>query len=157
MIMTDPFSSAREAFIKMPDLKGRLLLISPNDSGERETNLRGQTGTYVYIVTDTAVLDGEVSEMVDEVPMVLEGFQFAGEAVTNQLMPALKRFQRNEPGAMVLGRLDQKDNSFNTKTWILMEPTDEDKALARKYLADVEAAKKAAKPVDPFAVADASA
>jgi hypothetical protein len=155
--MTDPFSSAREAFLKMPDLEGRLLLISPTDQGERETNLPRQTGTYVYVVTDTVVLDGEITEMVDEVPMTLEGFQFAGEAVTNQLMPALKRFQRKETGAMVLGRLGTKPNSYNTKTWVLQEPTDEDKALARKHLADVAAKAAAVKPKDPFAAADASA
>jgi hypothetical protein len=153
MTMTDPFSSAREAYVKMDDVQGRLLLITAQDSGERESNLpRAKEGDmYVYVVTDTVVLDGEINEMVDEIPMVLEGFQFSGEAVTNQLLPAVKKFQRGDGNGLVLGRLGTKDNKFKTKTWILAEPTDEDKAKARKYLADVEARKAASVPADPFA------
>lgn len=156
--MTDPFSSAREAFIKMDDVEGRLLLITVQDSGERESNLPGAKAgdTYTYIVTDTVVLDGEITEMVDEVPMELEGFQFSGEAITGQLLPALKKVQNGTGTGMVLNRLGTKPNRYKTKTWVLQEPTEEDKELARKYLADVEARKAATKPKDPFAAAAAA-
>lgn len=147
--MTDPFSSAREAFVKMDDLEGRLVLITPTDSGERQSTLKGakESDTYVYIVSDTVVLDGEISDMIDEVPSVLEDFQWSGQAVTGQLLPQLKK------KGMVLGRLGTKPNSWKTKTWVLQEPTDEDKVLARKWLADEEARKAAATPDDPFAAA----
>jgi len=101
--MTDPFSSARDAFIKQEHVMGRLLLISPLSSGERESNLPGSQGkTYTYIETDTVVLDGPVDDMVDEVPMQLEGFQYSGQAITAQLMPAVRK------STMILGRLGQK-------------------------------------------------
>lgn len=153
--MTDPFSSAREAFVKMDDVEGRLLLITATDSGERQSNLpKAKDGEmYTYVVTDTVVLDGEISEMIDEVPTVLEGFQFSGQAVTGQLLPAVKKYQSGNGTGMVLGRLGTKGNQWKTQTWVIQEPTDEDKAVARKYLADVAARKAAAKPEDPFAAA----
>lgn len=156
--MTDPFSTAREAFVKMDDVEGRLLLITVQDSGERESTLpKAKEGdTYTYIVTDSVVLDGELTEMIDEIPMELEGFQFSGEAITGQLLPALKKVQNGTGNGLVLNRLGTKGNKWKTKTWILTEPTDEDKALAREYLTTVEARKKATTPSDPFAQAAAA-
>lgn len=154
--MTDPFSTAREAFVKMDDVEGRLLLIQVLDSGERQSNLpKAKEGdTYVYVVTDTVVLDGDLTEMIDEVPMELEGFQFSGQAVTGQLLPHLKKHQRGEGSkGLVLNRLGSKGNSYKTKTWVLLEPSKADMEIARKYLADVEARKAATKPKDPFAAA----
>lgn len=150
--MTDPFSTARAAFVKMDDVEGRLLLITVISSGERESNLPGSKAgdTYTYIVTDTVVLDGEVSDMIEEVPTTLEDFQFSGEAVTGQLAPALRKDVK-----MVLGRLGTKPNKFKTKTWILNEPTEEDILVARKYLEEEKARKASAKPKDPFAAAAA--
>jgi len=145
--MTDPFSSARDAFIKQEHVTGRLLLISPLSSGERESNLPGSQGkTYTYIETDTVVLDGPVDDMVDEVPMQLEGFQYSGQAITAQLMPAVRK------STMILGRLGQKPSATKGfgDAWVLLEPTDADKAAARKYLADEAARQAAATPVDPF-------
>jgi hypothetical protein len=145
--MTDPFSSARDAFIKQEHVKDRLLLISPLSSGERESTLpKQQDQTYTYIVTDTAVLDGAVDDMIDEVPMVLEGFQYSGQAITAQLLPAVRK------STMVLGRLGKKPSATKGfgDAWVLLEPTEEDKAVARKYLADEAARKANATPVDPF-------
>lgn len=152
--MTDPFSTAREAFVKMDDVEGRLLLITVTDSGERESNLpQSKEGdTYAYVVTDTVVLDGDVSEMLDEIPTVLEDFQFSGQAVTGQLLPALKKRNAGKGTGMVLGRLGTKPNKFKTKTWVIQAPTDADAVVARKWLADEEKRQAAAKPVDPFAV-----
>lgn len=154
--MTDPFSSARAAFVKMDDVEGRLLLITVSESGERESNLPGakQGDTYTYVVSDTVVLDGEITDMIDEVPMVLEDFQFSGEAVTGQLMGPLKKLKAGKGNGMVLGRLGTKPNKFKTQTWVLQEPTDEDKAVARKYLADEAERKAKETPADPFAAAN---
>jgi hypothetical protein len=156
MTMTDPFSSAREAFVKMDDVEGRLLLITVLDSGERESTLRGakEGETYTFVETDTVVLDGDVTEMIDEVPMVLEGFQFSGQAVTGQLVPQLKKKNAGTGTGLVLGRLGTKPNQFKTKTWILQEPTDSDKAVARKYLAEEQERRAKAEPTDPFAAAN---
>ena len=156
--MTDPFSTAREAFIKMDHVEGRLLLIQVRESGERESTLPGakQGDTYTFVETDTVVLDGEIDEMIDQVPMELDGFQFSGEAITGQLLPALKKMQKGDGTGLLLNRLGTKGNKWKTKTWVLQEPSEEDKVVARKYLADVQARKAAEKPKDPFAAATAA-
>jgi hypothetical protein len=153
--MTDPFSTAREAFVKMDDVEGRLLLITVTDCGERESTLKGakEGETYTYIVTDTVVLDGDVTEMIEEVPTLLEDFQFSGQAVTGQLLPALKKRNMGKGTGMVLGRLGTKPNSWKTKTWVIQAPTDADAVVARKWLAEEEKRQASAKPVDPFAAA----
>lgn len=156
--MTDPFSTAREAFVKMEHVEGRLLLIQVLDSGERESTLpKAKEGdTYTFVETDTVVLDGEIDDMIDEVPMELDGFQFSGEAITGQLLPALKKMNAGKGNGLVLNRLGTKGNKWKTKTWVLLEPTEEDKELARKYLADKAKREAAAKPKDPFAAAAAA-
>lgn len=156
--MTDPFNSAREAFVKMDHVEGRLLLIQVRESGERESTLPGakQGDTYTFVETDTVVLDGEIDEMIDEIPMELDGFQFSGEAITGQLLPALKKMQAGTGTGLLLNRLGTKPNKWKTKTWVLTEPTEEDKAIARKYLAEKAKREAAAKPKDPFAAATAA-
>lgn len=156
--MTDPFNSAREAFVKMDHVAGRLLLIQVRESGERESTLpKAKDGDmYTFVETDTVVLDGEIDEMIDEVPMELDGFQFSGEAITGQLLPALKKYQAGTGTGLLLNRLGTKGNKWKTKTWVLLEPTEADKELARKYLADKAARQAAAKPKDPFAAAAAA-
>jgi hypothetical protein len=148
--MTDPFSTARDAFIKQEHVVGRLLLITPTDSGTRQSNLPGQTDReYTFIVTDTVVLDGDVDDMVDEVPLLLEDFQYSGQAITAQLSPALRK------KGMVLGRLGQKPSQTKGfgPAWVLAEPTEADKVVARDYLAEQAKRVAADKPSDPFATA----
>lgn len=151
--MTDPFSTAREAFVKMDDVEGRLLLITVTDSGERQSTLKNAKDgeMYAYIVTDTVVLDGDVTEMIEEVPTLLEDFQFSGQAVTGQLLPALKKRNAGTGTGMVLGRLGTKGNAWKTKTWVIQAPTDADAVVARKWLAEEEKRQAAKKPSDPFA------
>lgn len=153
--MTDPFSSAREAFVKMDDVEGRLLLMTLTDSGERESNLpKAKEGdVYTWVEADVVVLDGDVTEMVDEVPMVLEAFQFSGQAVTGQLMPYLKKLRAGTGNGIVLGRLGTKPNKWKTKTWVIQEPTEDDKVIARQYLAAEQERKAKEEPKDPFAAA----
>jgi len=141
--MSDPFTSAREAFVKMEDILGRLVLVIPTSAGERESNVKGQAGQmYTYVETDTVVLDGDVTDMIDEVPTVLEGFQFSGQTVTGQLLPTLRKQGK------YLGRVAQKPSQYKTQMWVLAEPTEGDKAVAREYLAGRV-------PVnDPFASAE---
>lgn len=137
--MTDPFSDARDAFIKSEDLLGRLLLITPLSKGERESTLPGSAGKlYEFVETTTVVLDGKVTDMIEAVPLVLEGQQYTGGTLTGQLLPKLAKH------GMVLGRLDQepsKTKSFGPM-WILRPPTGDDRQMARDYLA--------AHPADPF-------
>jgi hypothetical protein len=61
-------------------------------------------------------------------------------------MPALRK------GTRVLGRLGQKPSATKGfgPAWVLMEPTEEDKDVARKYIDDEKARQASVKPVDPF-------
>lgn len=155
--MTDPFSVANDAFVKMDHVLGRLLLIQVTGSGERESNLKGAKAgdMYTFVETDTVVLDGEIDDMIDSIPMELDGFQFSGETVTGQLLPALRKMEAGKGNGLLLNRLGQKPNQFKTLSWVLQDVTEEDKAIARKYLADKAAREAAAKPKDPFAAAAA--
>jgi hypothetical protein len=143
----DPFDDARAGFVKMDDVTGRLLLISCTDSGERQSTQKGakEGEMYTYIVADVAVLDGEVTETVEEVPTLLEDFQLSGATLVGQLQPKLKKFLKGTGNGVVLGRLTQKPSSFKTPMWVLDAPTDKDKVVARKYIAEHPKVE-----VDPF-------
>lgn len=149
MTEPDPFDEAHEGFLKMDDLLGRLLLITVMESGERESNLPNskEGASYVWVETDTVVLDGDITDMIDEVPCTLEAFQFSGQRITGQLLAPLKKKLRGAGTGLVLGRLAQvKAVKFKTLAWTLDAPTDADKVLARDYIAN---APKVA-PADPW-------
>lgn len=138
MASTDPFDDVRDAFVKPEHLVDRLLLVLPLSQGERDSKMNAGK-VYKFVETTTVVLDGEPDEMVDTVPMVLEGFQFAGQTITGQLIPKIRT------GRWSLGRLAKvpsQTKGFND-AWILLAPTDEDKVIAKKYLAENP-------PPDPF-------
>lgn len=126
----DAFDDARTGFIKAEDLVGRLCLIKPISVGERESTQPGSLGKmYPYVETDTIVLDGEPGDLIDEVPMVVEGFQWSGARVVGLLQPKVRS------GRLVLGRLAAVKVKGRNDAWELQPPTDEDKKVAREYLA----------------------
>jgi hypothetical protein len=134
MTSPDPFADANDAFLKVENLLDRLLLVTPNGrSGQRESTLPGQAGKmYDWVETTTVVLDGEPDDLVTEIPLVLDGFQYAGKGLTGQLLPKVPTRQP------VLGRLGTKPSATKGfgPMWILLPPTEADKVVARKYLAD---------------------
>lgn len=147
MSEVDPFDEAHEGFVKSDDLLGRLLLVTVQESGERESTIKGAKAgdMYVYVETDTVVLDGDVTDLIESVPCSLGGFQFSGQRITAQLLPPLKKKLRGAGNGIVLGRLTQvKSQSFTTMAWVLSAPTDADKAIARNYIANAPA------PADPW-------
>jgi hypothetical protein len=137
----DPFADANDAFVKVEHLKGRLVLVTPLEIGQRASTMRGQEGKmYDYVETETVVLDGETTDLFPTIPFVIDGFQWSGAAVVPQLKPKIAS------GRPVLGRAGGKPSA--TKGFgdanILTAPTDEDKAVAREYIASK------AKSADPF-------
>ena len=108
---------------------GRLLLIKPLASGERESTLQGQQGKlYPWVECDIAILDGPPSEIIEEVPFVYEGFQFSGATLTGILLPKLRT------GGTVLGRASaHKSKGFNTLGWGLEKPTPADFEMAKAF------------------------
>lgn len=133
MAGTDPFDDARPGWVKQDDLEGRLVLIKSIETGERESTMAGQQGRmYEYIVTDTIVLDGEETELMDSIPFKLEAFQWAGQRVTGTLKPKIRS------GRMTLGRVAKVKVKGRSDAWELQEPTEGDKQTARDYLASVQ-------------------
>lgn len=133
----DPFSDARSGFVKLDDMLGRLLLIVPKSIEMRASTLAGNQGKqYESITADVIILDGAITDMIDEIPFTLDDTFVAGGVLVPQLKPKIRT------GGMVLGRLGEQPSKTNPKVmaWVLREPTEEDKVLARPaasaYLAD---------------------
>lgn len=123
----DPFEDVTSGFVKMDDLEDRLLLIAPKELKEMPSTIKGATAgsTYVAVVSDVVVLDGALTETIDEVPFTLEEFHLAGQVIEGQLRGAVRK------GTMKLGRLIKTASQYKTSRWELRPATDEDKALAR--------------------------
>lgn len=106
--------------IKWDDLNGRLLLVTPNEVVDEITTNYGATSA---IRADIVVLDGPEApeEIIDTLifPKVLQS-QVRKNAGT---------------GRMNLGRLGQGTKKpGQSAPWMLADPTDDDKAVARSYI-----------------------
>lgn len=136
----DPFSDARSGFVRLDDMEGRLLLVVPLSVEQRDSTLPGQSGKkYDSITADVIVLDGDTTDMIEEIPFTIEGTFLSGQVLTAQLKAKVGK-------GMVLGRLGKQ--KARTKgfgdAWVLNAPTDADKKLARP------AAKAYQEENDPF-------
>lgn len=106
--------------IQWEDINGRLLLITPHSV---ENEIKTAYGDTSAVRADVVILDGPDSpvEYNDTLifPRVLQG-QVRGNAGT---------------GRMNLGRLGQGNKKpGQSPPWMLGDPTDADKAIARDYL-----------------------
>jgi hypothetical protein len=139
----DPFDDARDSFVKLDDVNGRLLLITSLSTGERPSTLPGQQGKmYDWVETTTVVLDGEITDLIETVPLVLDGFQFSGANIMRLLKPKIRTRR------MTLGRLGKKPSQTRGfgDAWSLRPGTDADKDLAKRWIA----AHPAPAEPDPF-------
>jgi hypothetical protein len=131
--VADPFASP-SAGVKITEYKGRLMLVTPL---EYVTGISTKFGESDAVDADVVILDGEEKgERLDNVRI----FQGA-------LIGVLKGRIGKQVG-MVLGRLGTVPNKKDTEgkpVWVLEQPTEDDKQVARDYLA------AATKPKDPFA------
>lgn len=123
--MTDAFSSPSEASsgIKITDFKGRLLLVTPTEYVE---NITTSFGDKDAVRADIAVLDGPDAGSTHDSILIFQG------TIIGQTKNRIGK-------GMVLGRLGQKAASkpgYNP-AWILEDPTDEDKTVARAHLAGI--------------------
>lgn len=123
---TDPFASPSETGPKITDYKGSLMLLTPTS---HETGVTTPYGEADPVVTDMVVLDGPALEGGDP-----EEFS-AVYVFQGRLIGALK----GKVGkGMVLGRLGQAapTTKGHSPSWVLEDPTDEDRVKARAYLAE---------------------
>lgn len=128
MASQDPFSDATSGFVKLEDLMGRLVLVVPQSIETRASTLPGSIGKqYESVTCDVIVLDGEVTEKIEEVPATLESVFFSGQVVVGQLKPKVKNH------GMVLGRLGQQPSQTKGfgPAWVLNPPEEKDKKVAR--------------------------
>lgn len=152
----DPFSGPAPQQARGPrlrDIYGRLLLLVPHKLEQGVPN-RLQAGTTQDRMTvDVIVLDGGpvqyggkpeatppvAHDKTAQVPHKTAGMYVSSAGLISQCRDALARRAQGQPG-MVLGRLgvgNAKEPGQNAP-WLLTPPTDQDKAIARQYLAGVD-------------------
>lgn len=119
--MSDSFSGPGSALgIQWADYKGALLLFTVK---EIETGISTQFGTSDAVRVSINVLDGSN-----------EGDGFADVLVFPKV---LQGQLRGSVGGRVLGRLGQGEKkSGQNAPWKLEDPTEDDKTLARKWIAE---------------------
>jgi hypothetical protein len=139
MSQRDEFDSAG-AYVAVKDLLGELVLFSPTEHVEE---VQTDFGTKDAVLTDLVVItaEGGPAEYTDV--MIFQG----------SLIGQLKR--KIAGSKKLLGRIDKGEaKKGQNAPYILTAPSDEDKQLARDYLAGrvVAAAVPLTKAEDPFAV-----
>lgn len=152
----DPFSGPAPQAPRGPrlrDLYGRLLLIIPIKLETGIPNRLGKPGdTQDRMTADVIVLDGgpiafggkpEAMPPVPHdktatVPHKTDRQYISSTGLISQSRLALAKRAQGQPG-MVLGRLTKgAATEKGEPPWLLTDPTDADKALARQYLAQVD-------------------
>lgn len=129
--MSDMFDGPASG-AKITTFEGMLLLLSPSEYRE---GIATSFGPADAVVTEIAVLDGGYAGEKHGGVMVFQ------KALMGQLRPKVGT------GRMVLGRLGRGvAKTGQSAPWILQDPTDADKTLARQHLA----AKAAAEDTPPF-------
>jgi hypothetical protein len=137
----DPFASAKATFAGIADVRDCLVLVYPL---EHLTGLKStmNSETYDAVVCDVVILDGAPAESLDvtELPHRHPKMRINGSAVVPQLTP----YVDPKGGRMVLGRVQgyfsdkyakKGGKQGGTEGFKLLEPTEEDKVVARRYLA----------------------
>lgn len=160
--MTDPFATSTVApgpndqdefdapggFVRAEHLVGCLLLITCTGPHGKRPSTTQAGKEYDWVQVDTVVLAGEPNRdkvPAGPLPLKLDGMQFSGSAIVPDLRGKIGK-ERNK----VLGRMIEFPSKANPRVpgYRLVEPNDEDRALARDYLARERAR---AATADPFA------
>lgn len=143
--MTDPFAGPApipSTFPVVESFRGRLVLISPKSQKTVPNNLGNPGDMQEQVTADITVVDGQ-----GPVPLfknraatgqTLPGPDFPGtylsqQVIVTQLQDALRTH------GMVLGRIDTKTPgtmAVRGNPWGIIAPTEEDKNIARAFLAN---------------------
>lgn len=117
---TDPFDDAAPSTkIALKDYKGKLFLVWGKDYHESVQTKHGEKDA---VTVDVAVIspDGKGE--------LLKGAMFFGARLVGRL-------RKRIDGKPILGRVEQVPTDKGNPAWDLGEPSEKDKAAARKYLA----------------------
>lgn len=165
----DPFGAPapQSDRARVRDCAGRLLLIMPKkvETVRNSLDRKNPDATQDRMTADIVILDGgpilyggnpearqnpKAHDRTHDVPWKMTGSYVSNVGLVSQCRDALHEHLRAKSGqppkgpTMVLGRLYQGPAGENPEgPWLLAAPSDEDKALARSWLA--------ANPRDPFA------
>lgn len=135
----DPFSTST-GLVNIQDHLGCLLLVTPTEKIVKKTKFKPEGQETVK--ADFVVLDGPEAGLVEESVLIFNA----------PLVGALeRRIGRQQP--QLLGRLENAPNPNNPKQpmWVFGNPTEEDKALARRWIAE-QAAGATTEENDPYAL-----
>lgn len=152
----DPFSAPAPQAPRGPrlrDLYGRLLLLVPTKLEIGVPNRLQPGTTQDRMTADVIVLDGGPiafggkpeetppipHDKTAQVPHKTPAMFISATGLHSQCREALAKRAQGQPG-MVLGRLGvgTKKEAGQNAPWLLSLPTEQDKALARQYLAQVD-------------------
>lgn len=145
--MTDPFAAPAaipSSFPTVASFRGRLVLIRPLGQQTVPNNLGAPGSTQERVTADITVVDGlgPVPQMKGNPPtptgQMFPGPDFPGvyvqsEVIVKQLADALSS------RGMVLARIDTRNpgtQPMKGNPWGLMDPTEDDKQIARNFLAN---------------------
>lgn len=124
--MSDQFDSPSSG-ARITDFEGALLLIKPT---KKEEEIPTAFGPADAVVADVVVLDGQHAN-----PDPYTDVYVFQKALQGQLKAKVGT------GRYVLGRLGKGvAKAGQSAPWLLLDPTEQDKATARTYLATVEQA-----------------
>ncbi len=133
--MSDPFASGGSSGVNITDFEGKLLLVYGTEYLSGEDAIQTEYGEKDVVVADIVVLDGDDTEEHSGV------YIFQGK-----LIGVLKRHVGKRPYLGRLGKGEASKKGYQ-KPWAFLDPSDADKAVARKFIEE-----RAAQAEDPFAV-----
>ena len=149
----DPFSDPGSAssFPAMKQLRGRVLIVHPTKLEAGLPNTLQPGTTYDRMTADVIVLDGDpITGRLDDddnetpfdeplvPPFKLESMFISGAKLITECKGKLPRGE--QPAGLVIGKLTRlaPQKAGRKGAWSLETATDEQKALGKKYLANVD-------------------
>lgn len=132
--MSDPFATGGSSGVNITDFEGKLLLVYGTEYLSGDDAIKTEYGEKDVVVADVVVLDGDETEEHSGLYIFQGG-----------LIGTLKRHVGKRPYLGVLGKAEPKKKGYQ-KAWAFLDPSEEQKDQARKFIKDREAAAE-----DPFA------
>jgi len=125
----DPFDNQRDGFAKVEWLiqPERLVLMWPLEI----KHLQGDNGPFDAIECRLVVLDGPTNENIPTIPYEILPFRFNSESIVNDLKHLIG--SRKPKLARVHSQPSKRNKLVPAR--FLTAPTEEDRTLARKYMA----------------------
>lgn len=146
--MTDEFvieiEDAQSDYVRIGDIDGRDVVVFPTKIGTG----KGDNGEpYEFLTADVIVLNGERTELMDEIPFVVTAMRLTSQPLVSNG----KRMLAKGPDKPFAGRINSQKGKFNNKAYgvTAWEPDSPVRALAnieagkyihsRKTVEDVKA------------------